>query len=151
MKPPRQNLHGFSLVEVTVALGIAGFCLLAMLGLIPVGMRNAATASEQTATVGILAAVISDLRETPAGASASPRFGTTMPQPGNSASYTIYFSEDGQKVDGAASARYAAVATLSAPANSFAVNLQVRVYWPAGAGAANASGSIEGITVLDRF
>ncbi len=147
----RFPVSAFSLVEVTLALGIAGFCLVAMMGLIPAGMRNAATASEQTMTVGILGSVISDLKGTPAATNASPRFGIPIPQPGNSASNTIYFSEDGQNVAGASTARYAAVATLSAPANSTVVNTQVRVFWPAGAAAANASGSIEGITVLDRF
>ena len=153
----RSPLSAFSLVEVTLALGIAGFCLIAMLGLIPAGMRNAATASEQTTTVGILGAVMSDLKGTPSGASASPRFGIPIPHPGSLASSNLYFSVDGGTKDEhnmdltPSTARYAAVATLSAPANSTVVNTQVRVFWPAGATASNASGSIEGITVLDRF
>jgi uncharacterized protein (TIGR02598 family) len=141
----------FSLVEVTIALGIAAFCLISMLGLLPGGMRNAATATEQTATIGILGAVLSDLKGTPTSSTNSPRFAITIPASGSSASQTLYFTEDGHKVPSASSARYAVVANLSAPTGSTVANAQVRIYWPAAASTTNASGSIESVTVLDRF
>jgi len=141
----------FSLVEVTIALGIAAFCLISMLGLLPGGMRNAATATEQTATIGILGAVLSDLKGTPTNSTNSPRFAITIPASGSSASQTLYFTEDGHKVASASSARYAVVANLSAPTGSTVANAQVRIYWPAAASTTNASGSIESVTVLDRF
>jgi uncharacterized protein (TIGR02598 family) len=52
----------FSLVEVTLALGVAAFCLLAVLGLLPVGVKTNQAASQETIANGILSAVISDLR-----------------------------------------------------------------------------------------
>lgn len=40
---------GFSLVEVTLAMGIVSFCLLAILGLLPAGLLSAKTSREHVA------------------------------------------------------------------------------------------------------
>src|SRR5438477_7816618 len=55
---------GFSLVEVTLALGIAAFCLLTVFALIPVAALTNRNATSQTAAANIMAAVIADLRAT---------------------------------------------------------------------------------------
>jgi type II secretory pathway pseudopilin PulG len=55
----------FSLVEVTLALGIAAFCLIAVLGLMPVAVQTNRNATSQAAATNIMAAVIADLRATP--------------------------------------------------------------------------------------
>jgi Tfp pilus assembly protein PilV len=55
----------FSLVEVTLALGIAAFCLIAVFGLVPVAVVTNRTATSQTAATNIMAAVVSDLRAAP--------------------------------------------------------------------------------------
>jgi uncharacterized protein (TIGR02598 family) len=52
----------FSLVEVTLALGVAAFCLLAVLGLLPIGVKTNQAATNETIANGILSAIISDLR-----------------------------------------------------------------------------------------
>ena len=54
----------FSLVEVALALGIAGFTLVLIVGLLPVAVNTNQAASEQTVANGILSAVIADLRAT---------------------------------------------------------------------------------------
>lgn len=56
----------FSLVEVALALGVAGFCLVAVIGLVPVGVDTAQQASDQAAASSILSHVLADLRATPA-------------------------------------------------------------------------------------
>ena len=56
----------FSLVEVALALGIAAFCLVAVLGLVPLGVDAGQVASDQTTASDILSHVIADLRATPA-------------------------------------------------------------------------------------
>ena len=56
---------GFSLVEVTLALGIAAFCLIAVFGIMPVGVQTNRNATSQTAATNIMAAVVADLRATP--------------------------------------------------------------------------------------
>jgi type II secretory pathway pseudopilin PulG len=55
----------FSLIELTLAIGVAAFCLIAVFGLIPVGIQTNRNATSQTAAKNILAAVLADLRATP--------------------------------------------------------------------------------------
>ena len=60
----RASYCAFSLVEVTLALGIAAFCLIAVFGLIPVGVQTNRNATSQTAATNIIASVIADMRAT---------------------------------------------------------------------------------------
>jgi uncharacterized protein (TIGR02598 family) len=62
MKLSSRSIAAFSLVEVTLALGIAGFCLIAVLGLVPVGVQTNRNATSQTAATNILSNVVSDIR-----------------------------------------------------------------------------------------
>jgi hypothetical protein len=57
----------FSLVEVTLALGIAAFCLIAVFGLVPVGVQTNRNATSQTVATNILSSVVSDIRASPNG------------------------------------------------------------------------------------
>ncbi|MGH7984232.1 MAG: hypothetical protein ACREFF_13990 [Candidatus Udaeobacter sp.] len=61
----RRRVHAFSLVEVTLALGVAAFCLLAVFGLMPIGVQTNRNATSQTRATNISAAVIADMRTTP--------------------------------------------------------------------------------------
>jgi uncharacterized protein (TIGR02598 family) len=142
------QVSAFSLVEVTLALGLAGFCLVALLGLIPAGMRNASTATEQTAAVGLLGAVVSDLRGTPGSSSTSPRYGIVVPASGSLTSSTNYFSDDGQ-TNARSQSRYVVESTLTPQPNDL-VNARILIYWPAMATSTKAQGSVESVTVLDR-
>ena len=63
----KQSTSAFSLVEVTLALGIAAFCLIAVSGLLPVAALTNRNATSQTRATNIMAAVIADLRATPVG------------------------------------------------------------------------------------
>jgi uncharacterized protein (TIGR02598 family) len=45
---------GFSLVEVTLAMGVAAFALLAVVGLLPAGMKSAQDSNEQARATEIL-------------------------------------------------------------------------------------------------
>ena len=69
----------FSLVEVTLALGIAAFCLIAVFGIMPVGVQTNRNATSQTAATSIMAGVIADLRATPTFNTTSTQFGITIP------------------------------------------------------------------------
>jgi hypothetical protein len=57
----------FSLVELTLALGVAAFCLIAVFGLVPVGVQTNRNATSQTAATNILSSVVSDIRASPKG------------------------------------------------------------------------------------
>src|SRR5438105_15196196 len=64
-KNMRRSLHGttaFSLVEVTFALGVAAFCLLVLLGLLPTGVKTQQASAQQTIASQIMTVLLSDLR-----------------------------------------------------------------------------------------
>ncbi len=61
----KRSTAAFSLVELTLAIGIAAFCLIAVVGLMPVGMLTNRNATSQTAATNILSSVVSDIRASP--------------------------------------------------------------------------------------
>ena len=67
MKLRSRSIAAFSLVEVTLALGIAAFCLIAVFGLVPVGVQTNRNATSQTTATNILSSVVSDIRASPKG------------------------------------------------------------------------------------
>jgi type II secretory pathway pseudopilin PulG len=96
-------LRAFTLVEVTLALGIAGFCLITIFGLLPVGLSSNQASFEQTAAANISSTILTDLRSAqPLGTGTSSRFGILIPAPPGSSSgsaqssgTTIYVSANG--------------------------------------------------------
>jgi len=74
MKLRNRSIAAFSLVEVTLALGIAAFCLIAVLGLVPVGVQTNRNATSQTFATNILSGVVSDIRASPKGSTATPKY-----------------------------------------------------------------------------
>lgn len=101
MNHPRHPRAGFSLIEVTIALGIAAFCLITVFGLLPIGLDSSQNAAEQTIVSGVATAISADLHSTPlvssTGASTS-RFGLFIPPPSQLASaqpQVLFFTQDG--------------------------------------------------------
>jgi uncharacterized protein (TIGR02598 family) len=138
----------FSLIEVTMAIGIAAFCLIAVFGLLPVGVQTNRNATSQTGGANILAAVIADMRATPNAATRSGKYHVAF-----GASQTVYFDESGQ------------FATLIGPNSRYQLNVTfppstglpyaatyatLKVTWPAAADPANATGSVEMFAAFDR-
>ena len=64
----------FSLVELTLAIGIAAFCLIAVFGLVPIGVQTNRNATSQTAATNILSSVVSDIRASPPGQGDSAKY-----------------------------------------------------------------------------
>src|SRR5262249_11670149 len=91
MRPSRCKSAGFSLVELTLALGVTAFCLIAVFGLMPVGVQANRNATFQTRATNITVAVAADLRGTPRANNTSPQFGITFGTP-----RTLYFDDTGQ-------------------------------------------------------
>jgi uncharacterized protein (TIGR02598 family) len=141
----RKN-SGFSLIEVTLALGVAAFCLIAVFGLIPVSMQTNRNATSQTAATSIIAGVVADLRATPTANSTSAQFGITF-----GTNVTLYFDGAGQaSTSPTANSRYQLNVTWN---NSPPTGLQyadLKVTWPATATVANAIGSTEMFAAFDR-
>jgi len=160
---------GFSLVEVTLALGIAAFCLLAILALLPVGLNSNQASIEQTAAAGLARGIISDLRATPKTTpptdQSSPIYELMIPGNGTGRS-TIFLNRDtttkGAAADSDAEAgkdpRYRATVFFSAPPGTqkTATTVRVLITWPALADKTasedprNFAGSYEITTALDR-
>jgi type II secretory pathway pseudopilin PulG len=150
----------FSLVEVTLALGVAAFCMIAVFGLLPVGVQTNQRATSQTAATSIMANVIADLRATPKPPSINKSvqyqitFGTSK---------TLYFDSSGRcstdfagsiKLDGSSwippiQTRYQL--NLTFPwASGLTYGADLKVTWPAAATVVNASGSTEIFAAFDR-
>jgi Tfp pilus assembly protein PilV len=146
----------FSLVEVTLALGVAAVSLLAIFALLPVGVKTNQVAIEQTGSTNVLSAITADLRATPrGGATTSPRFGIAVPANpvGANITTTLYFTTEGQ------------FSTTLAPASRYGVSItfvangarartatfaRICASWPASAAVANAEGTAEWFVALDR-
>ena len=62
MKRCPPETAGFSLVEVTLALGVAALCLITLLGLLPAGVKTQQTSIQQTTANQIISQVFSFLR-----------------------------------------------------------------------------------------
>jgi uncharacterized protein (TIGR02598 family) len=140
----RASQYGFSLVELTLAIGVAAFCLIAVFGLIPVGVQTNRNATSQTAATNIMAAVVADLRATPT-TNISPQFAITF-----GTNKTLFFDSTGNFTTLLnANSRYQVNITWnSAPSGLRYADLKVT--WPAAANTAIASGSVETFAALDR-
>jgi len=88
-----RRVHAFSLVELTLALGIAAFCLIAVFGLVPVGVQTNRNATSQTTATNILSSVVSDIRASPKGNSNTAKYKIRRSK-GNST--TVCFDGQGQ-------------------------------------------------------
>jgi uncharacterized protein (TIGR02598 family) len=144
MRSRNYKNSAFSLVEVTLALGVAAFCLLALFGLIPVSMQTNRNATSQTAATSIIAGVIADLRATPTANPTSSQFGITF-----GTNVTLYFDGAGQASTlPTANSRYQLNVTWGG--SSALRYADLKVTWPATANAANATGSTEMFAAFNR-
>jgi uncharacterized protein (TIGR02598 family) len=145
MKYVMRSVAAFSLVEVTLALGIAAFCLIAVFGLMPVGVQTNRNATSQTAATNLIPAVVADLRATPTSSATSPQFAITF-----GTAKTLYFDGAGQAVTSlATNSRYQVNITFPSSPTGLRY-ADIKVTWPAAATPANASGSAELFAAFDR-
>ena len=135
----------FSLVELVLALGVAGFCLFAVFGLMPVGMQTNRNATSQTAATNIIGGIVADLRTTPAAATTSPQFAITF-----GTDKTLYFDASAQPSLSTDSRYRLSITWNSAPTGLHYAALKVT--WPAAADPAvtTPSGSVETFAAFDR-
>jgi len=151
----RRRIHflaGFSLVEVTLALGVAAFCLLALFGLLPVGLQANQNSISQTAAASVLSSIIADLRATPKTSLTSSQYDITF-----GAEKSLYFDGEGRAVapmDPNATPRYRVTINFPAsPAGSFAPTFaSLKLTWPALVDPATTTpaGLVETFAAFDR-
>jgi uncharacterized protein (TIGR02598 family) len=158
-----RRVHAFSLVEVTLALGIAAFCLIAVFGLIPIAVLTNRNATSQTVAKNIIAAVVADLRATSKANTTSTQFGVPF-----GTNTTLYFDGSGRcSCDSAGLQKFNSTTVSCSDTWSPALQLRyqlnvswsgatalqyadVKATWPAAATTANASGSAEMLVAFDR-
>jgi uncharacterized protein (TIGR02598 family) len=152
----------FSLVEVTLALGVAGFCLLAVFALLPMGVQTNQTAFSQTAATTILSDVSADVRvaaQANNGSVTSPMYGIVIPASGstNTTAQTLYFdAQGGHSTAIQTASRYRLAVTFPAPSSNapYATCAYIKISWPAAVDAmsspANAAGLVETVAAFGR-
>jgi uncharacterized protein (TIGR02598 family) len=146
MKHGRCCVTAFSLVEVTLALGVAAFCLIAVFGLVPVGVQTNRNATSQTAATSIVAAAVADLRATPTSTDTSTQFGISF-----GTNRTLYFDSAGQfSTSLGPNSRYQLNVTWNGSPPTGMQYADLKVTWPAAATQANASGAIEIFAAFGR-
>ena len=154
----------YSLLEVTLALSVSAFCLIAIFGLLPAALKSNQAAMEQSVANGILSAVAADLRATPptsvpGQAARSGQFGIAIPsnpiaELDADATSTLYFTNSGQCLqsppEGDAGYRLTVHFLRHDAATRNATLLTLQASWPAASPPAGAAGSNQTFLALDR-
>lgn len=124
--------RAFTLSEISLALGIAGFCLVSIMGLLTVGLKGNHDASQRTLAGEVISSIVADLRSANSGTTALYGIsltGTTQFYLAEAASAgTIGFS----KVTGAQKkiARYDAEVILKQLGDTNTVVGHIALRWP---------------------
>jgi type II secretory pathway pseudopilin PulG len=165
MKRPVCRAAGFSLVEVTLALGVAAFCLLAILGLMPTSLKTQQNSIQQTTANQIISTIFSDLR---ADIRLPPGLDSKVcgDDPGPCAwgdlhghwhdvavPYTLYFTNEAKQTgalngDPPADAVFRATVTYRFPPSETTTLADITVTWPAQGGA--PTGSVTSVMAVNR-
>lgn len=133
---------GFSLVEVVLALAVTAFCLLTLLGLLSLGTLRNASSIDQTTATSLAAAIVSDLRAAPTGATTSVRYGIPIPTEGSATILHTLFLDDTGALSGSVDANasssntpaphYRATLIFTPPATGkTAIPVRILITWPA--------------------
>ena len=166
MKAHARSAAGFSLVEITLALGVAAFCLIAVFGLMAVGLQTQRAAVQQTKANAIISQIADDLRadvRLPPG-QASKAQGQWSNLHGHWAAVatpdTLYFTNEGKQTGSVnqspapTDAVFRAKITYYAPPTpGYTTALaDVKVTWPAQVDPATATpaGSVETFIAVNR-
>ena len=155
-----RSATGFSLVEITLALGVAAFCLIAVLGMLPVGLKTQQTSIQQTIANNITSQLIGDLRAAYSGpGSNTSQFGIELKKlpPGQQKKYSpspAYFALDGTQQNGSAGAIFKATITYFSATDVTDATLtlvDITISWPAAqSDLTKVAGSVETVAVIDR-
>jgi type II secretory pathway component PulJ len=156
---------GFSLVEVVLALGVAAFCFVAILGMLPVGLKTQQGSINQTKANAIVVQITADLRadvRLPQGLQSKSQEGTAgLGLHGHWGAVatpdTLYFTNDMKQtgsinVSPPADAVFRATVTYLFPPTATTSIAKISVSWPAQADPATGvpAGSAETFVAVNR-
>jgi len=141
--------NAFSLVEVVLALAITSFCLIVLLGILPVSLTTIKNASEETAGINVISTIVSDLKSTPSTNAASLVYGLALPTAGASVTNFVV-DPSGQMLSGvnASGAQYKVTVTMDGPTSQNTITGVARVSWPAQA--VTPTATVESFFALNR-
>ena len=131
---------GFSLIEVVIALGIFAFCIVAIVGLLPVGMNSVRSVSNENNAIHIASSIEGIWQVAPLGST------ITMPNIINNLSIstsqnsTYYFNEFGEPLansTGASLKMSYTTVNYTAAGTGNATTVNMAFSWPPGAGNPN--------------
>jgi Tfp pilus assembly protein PilV len=149
--PARPRASGFTLTEVIVALGLFVFAITGLMGVIPAGMSQVQTASNESRALAEMESIRDDVRlAIGSRMKSSLRYRITPPAAATTVPVDYKLSEDGEIVTGNGPALYRVIGTIRAPAAASAdpVYLHLRATWPAKAPAGKEAGSVELISAF---
>jgi len=162
MKPPVRRTAGFSLVEVTLALGVAAFCLIVLIGLLPAGLKTQQASAQQTIANEITSEILGDLRadiRLPPGQAShegDSGFGLHGHWAQMYAPDTLYFDQQGTwlQLNGSppAGATFRSKITYLFPPNASTSVANIVVSWPAKVDPATVTpaGSVQAFIAVNR-
>jgi Tfp pilus assembly protein PilV len=165
MKRSLRKATAFSLVEVVLALGVAAFCLIAVLGMLPVGLKTQQGSVNQTKANAIISYIVGELRadvRLPSG-KASQVQGNWSSLHGRWAAIaqpdTLFFTNDGQLISvvqgsappAPAGAVFRATLTYMKQPSVTTSLAQITVSWPAAqSDSTKVAGSIDMLAAVNR-
>ncbi len=140
LKQPSSEATAFSLIELTLALGIAAFCLITLFALIPVALKTQQTSIQQTTANTVASQIVADLSAAlrlPPGLQ-SKQFNLHGHWAALQTPDLLYFAKDGTFVPGSTNQRpppstavfLAAVTYLRPPTETTSL-ADITVGWPA--------------------
>jgi uncharacterized protein (TIGR02598 family) len=157
--------NGFSLVEVTLALGVAAFCLVGILGMLPVGLKTQQAGVQQTTANAIISQILGDLRadvRLPPGQQGKSQESTAgLGLHGHWAAVatpdTLYFTNEGRKTGSLnaatapADAAFRATITYRLPPTDTTSLASITISWPAAQNdLTKVAGSVETLIAVNR-
>lgn len=162
----KRSLHmsaAFSLIEITLALGVTAFCLVGILGMLPVGLKTQQAGVQQTKANAIISQILGDLRadvRLPPG-QASKEQTSGLGLHGHWADVgtpdTLYFTNEGKQTGSVnaatapADAVYRATITYRLPPTDTTSLAYITISWPAAqSNLTQAAGSIETLIAVNR-
>ena len=157
MKARAHSPAGFSLIELTLALGVAAFCLITVFGLVPVALMTQRASVRQTTATAIISQIVADLgaaTRLPPGQQ-SKQFSLKGHWAAQATPDQLYFMTDGTFITGSTNqqtvpmnAVFAAAVTYLQPPTETTSLADITVTWPAQA--AVPTGSVETFAAINR-
>ena len=164
MKRSLPETAAFSMIEITLAMGVAAFCLIAVLGLLPVALKTQQASVQQTTATEILSDASSDLRASvryPPG-QASKLNSQQQALKGHWANVgtpdTLYYTNEGAQTGGLSpgspppDAVFRLTLTYLLPPTDTTSLANIRVSWPAQVDPATGTpaGSVQTFIAVNR-